>query len=119
VSLIDLYPTLLAFADLPAPPSGLDGQSLLPLLREPKKTTGRSVVTTFYGEHFSVRDERWRYLRYADRSEELYDLKSDPNEWTNLAAKPEHADLKRRLAAALPKNPLPNKSLPAPGDASR
>jgi arylsulfatase A-like enzyme len=56
VSLIDLYPTLLDLAGLPAPATGLDGKSLVPLLREPKQRTNRAVVSTFYGEHFSVRD---------------------------------------------------------------
>jgi arylsulfatase A-like enzyme len=40
---------------------------------------------------YAARDERWRYIRYADGSEELYDHQNDPHEWTNLAAKPEHA----------------------------
>ena len=48
-----------------------------------------------------------RYLRYLDDSEELYDLQNDPEEWHNLAAKPEHAALKAKLAAAIPKNPAP------------
>jgi len=65
--------------------------------------TGRSVVSTFQTSHYSVRDARWRYLRYADGSEELYDLQADANEWRNLAAAPEHAAVKARLAAALPK----------------
>ncbi|MES2697657.1 MAG: sulfatase/phosphatase domain-containing protein, partial [Verrucomicrobiota bacterium] len=60
------------------------------------------VVTTFYGEHFSVRDKRWRYIRYADGTEELYDHNPDPNEWHNLAAKPEHAAVKTRLARSIP-----------------
>jgi arylsulfatase A-like enzyme len=102
VSLIDLYPTVLEFAGVPAPKTGLDGQSLLPMLRDPKQKSSRAIVTTFYGEHFSVRDDRWRYIRYADGSDELYDLVVDPNEWTNLAAKAEHAGVKTKLAAAIP-----------------
>ena len=106
VSLVDLYPTILEFAGVPAPAAGLDGTSLLPLMRDPKRVTGRSVVTTFYGEHFSVRDARWRLIRYRDGSEELYDLERDPNEWTNLAGRPEHADTVRRLGAAVPRDPV-------------
>jgi arylsulfatase A-like enzyme len=101
VSLLDLYPTLLELCRI-APPTGLDGQSLVPLLREPERTTGRAVVTTFYGEHFSVRDERWRYLRYADGSEELYDHAADPNEWRNVAGDSAHAAVKARLAREIP-----------------
>ncbi len=107
VSLVDLYPTVLEFTGVPPPATSLDGQSLLPLLREPKKRTGRMVISTFQREHFSVGDDRWRYIRYSDGSEELYDHQSDPTEWRNLAAKPEHAAVKARLAGMVPKNPKP------------
>ena len=49
----------------------------------------------------------WRYIRYADGGEELYDHASDEYEWTNLAAKPEHAALKKELAAFFPKENVP------------
>ena len=50
------------------------------------------------GDH----NDRWRYIRYADGGEELYDHTNDPYEWTNVAALPEHVDLKVQLAALLP-----------------
>ena len=50
-----------------------------------------------------VRDGRWRYIRYADGSEELYDHDKDTYEWTNLSSHPERAAIKKRLAAHLPK----------------
>jgi arylsulfatase A-like enzyme len=102
VSLIDLYPTLLELSRIPPPAAGLDGKSLVPVLREPARATNRAVVTTFYGEHFTVRDERWRYIRYADGSEELYDHRADPDELRNLAGNSEHAAVKARLAREIP-----------------
>ncbi len=114
VSLVDLYPTLVELCGIKPPPGGLDGQSLVPLLRDPQRATGRAVVSTFFGEHFSVRDERWRYIRYGDGTEELYDHQSDPNEWHNQASNPEHAALKTRLARAIPNDPIPRTSVATP-----
>ena len=62
-----------------------------------------------------MRSERWRYIRYADGSEELYDMQKDPQEWTNLAGKPEFAPVIADLAKWLPKIDVPL----APGSASR
>ena len=100
VGLIDLYPTLAEACNVPSP-KHLDGQSLLPLLREPAKATGRVLTTTFDQGNVSHRTTRWRYLRYANGEEELYDLRNDPNEWTNLAAEPRLAEIKSRLAKRL------------------
>jgi N-sulphoglucosamine sulphohydrolase, C-terminal len=49
-----------------------------------------------------VRTDRWRYIRYADGSEELYDHTNDPNEWTNLAGMPQYSSVKQQLAVHLP-----------------
>jgi len=97
VGLIDLFPTLAEACDL-RPPKNLDGQSLLPLLRDPSKATGRVLTTTFDKGNVSHRTTRWRYLRYANGEEELYDLQNDPKEWTNLADDPRLAKVKSRLA---------------------
>ena len=50
-----------------------------------------------------MRSADWRYIRYADGSEELYDHRRDPNEWTNLAGKPELDSVKKDLARWMPK----------------
>ncbi len=110
VSLIDLYPTLVELCGVTPPATGLDGRSLVPLLREPRSVTGRAVISTFYGEHFSVRDERWRYVRYGEGSEELYDHQTDPHEFTNVAGEPERFEIKKRLAAMIPSDPVVAKS---------
>lgn len=105
-SLTDLYPTLCELAGLPRP-EHLDGSSLKPLLLDPAaKSKGPAITCMGGGKNagYAARDERWRYIRYADGSEELYDHESDPKEWTNLAARPEHAAVKTRLAEFFPQD---------------
>lgn len=105
VSLVDLYPTLVELAGL-AKPAHLDGESLVALLRDPAASTGRPAVTAMGGEDhasYAARTERWRYIRYHDGSEELYDHRNDPHEWTNLAAASAAREIKTALRASLPK----------------
>ena len=100
VSLIDVYPSLVDFAGLKIP-SWLDGTSIKPQLAEP--SSPRSAAISSYGEgNTSIRTERWRYIRYEDGSEELYDHRVDPDEWINLANKSKHAKTKRQLAQLIP-----------------
>ena len=49
-------------------------------------------MTYLRGNH-AIRSDRWRYIRYADGSEELYDHEADPNEWSNLAVEEQFADV--------------------------
>ena len=49
-------------------------------------------MTYGYKNH-AIRSERWRYIQYADGTEELYDHQTDPNEWTNLAAENKYAKI--------------------------
>lgn len=100
VGLIDLYPTLTDLCGLEAP-EGLDGESLMPLLKDPGRETGRHLFTLFDPGNVSVRDTRWRYIQYADQSEELYDLKKDPNEWENLVHSPEHTAILEQFKASV------------------
>lgn len=101
VGTIDLFPTLCELTGLPGP-EGLDGSSLVPLLRNPAAAAPRPALTTHGPGNHALRSERWRYIRYADGSEELYDHTADPHEWTNLAGKPELAAVRQELAAWLP-----------------
>jgi len=107
VSTIDLYPTLADLTGLPAP-SHADGQSLRPLAADPGREWTRPALSTYLRGNHAVTGERWRYIRYKDQSEELYDRQQDPNEWVNLAARPEYAEQKRTLAAWLPKTDAPD-----------
>ncbi|MBM3380777.1 MAG: DUF4976 domain-containing protein, partial [Betaproteobacteria bacterium] len=108
VGAIDLFPTLNELCSLPAITS-LDGVSLVPLLNDPAREWTRPALTTHGPGNHALRTERWRYIRYADGGEELYDHATDPNEWTNLATKPEFATIKTELAPSLPKTDAPAK----------
>lgn len=101
VSTLDLFPTLADLAGLDAP-GHLEGHSLLPLLKNPSAYWPHHAITTYrFGNH-SVRTGRYRYIRYQDGGEELYDHRDDPHEWRNLASSSDHADLKARLQSLLP-----------------
>lgn len=105
VSLIDVYPSLLDFAGLDVP-EWLDGTSIKPQLTDP--STPRGPAISSYGDgNTSIRTENWRYIRYEDGSEELYDHRIDPNEWTNLVDKPEHTETVKRLAEMIPNQQHP------------
>jgi choline-sulfatase len=111
VSLLDLYPTVLEMCGLPSRKE-LEGESLLPLLKDPK-ARHRPAVSTFEPGNHMVRAGRWRYIRYSDGTEELYDRVADPNEWKNVAPDPRHAALKASLAKYFPTRsapPVPERS---------
>lgn len=114
VELLDLYPTLAEYCGLKIPPQ-LEGISLLPWLKDPQAPRERPALTTHNPNNHAVRTERWRYIRYADGSEELYDLQADPHEWHNLAQRPDHAAVKKELARWLPEHNAP----PMRGSAGR
>ncbi|MDQ8198625.1 sulfatase [Pelagicoccus enzymogenes] len=103
VGLIDLYPTLLNLIGIDIPDT-LDGRSLKPLLDNPQAAWDHPVITIWGRNNVAVRDERYRYIRYEDGSEELYDRSLDPNEFDNVAANPQHTELKNRLAKHIPQN---------------
>jgi arylsulfatase A-like enzyme len=107
VSFVDLFPTLNELCNLPKLDS-LEGTSLVPLLENPNRTWDQPALVTYLAGNHALCDERWRYIRYADGGEELYDHQSDPNEWTNLANQPEMAGVKANLARWLPQTDAPS-----------
>jgi arylsulfatase A-like enzyme len=112
--LLDLYPTLLDLCALPANQLN-EGVSLVPQLKDAKSARERPAITTHNPGNHSVRTEHWRYIRYADGSEELYDEVNDPHEWHNIAGDPKRAALKKQLARWLPAT----SAKPLPGSAGR
>jgi arylsulfatase A-like enzyme len=107
VSAMDIYPTIVELCGL-ASKEGIDGRSIVPLLKNPASKWEHPAVTTYERGNHTVRNERWRYIRYHDGGEELYDHDKDEMEWTNLADKPEFAKVKQELAKWLPKVDAPD-----------
>jgi arylsulfatase A-like enzyme len=107
VSLMDIYPTLVDMCGL-GPNERLEGNSLRPLLENPETEWEPPALTTHGRNNHSLRSERWRYIRYADGSEELYDHRADEMEWTNLAGDAACDDVKKRLARYLPETNVPD-----------
>ncbi|MFZ9837886.1 MAG: sulfatase [Opitutaceae bacterium] len=99
--LVDLFPTLVELCGL-APPPRLEGSSLVPQLRDPAAVRAPTLTSFFAGNH-AVRSRDHRYIRYADGSEELYDHRTDPHEWHNLAGRADQREVVRELARSLPR----------------
>ncbi|NNM30520.1 MAG: sulfatase-like hydrolase/transferase, partial [Akkermansiaceae bacterium] len=115
-TLTDLYPTLCELAGLPVP-AQCDGHSLVPTLKDPDAGHGRLSLTSFRFNRESrsshaVSDPRYRYIKYGNGFEELYDLEKDPHEFTNRAGDPALAEVKARLAKGIPAKAAPNRAIP-------
>lgn len=107
VDMTALFPTLNELCSLPAV-EGLDGVSIVPLLRDPQAAWDHPAITTHGRGNHAVRTDRWRYIRYADGGgEELYDHEADPHEWTNLAGRLEFANVQAELAKWVPAGDVP------------
>ena len=101
VSLQDLYPTLLDLCEIPRP-DHLDGKSLVPILEDPEVDWESTAISYLYDRYASIRTEQFRYIRYQNGQEELYDHERDPREWKNEASNPEYAKVFKELADRLP-----------------
>jgi arylsulfatase A-like enzyme len=111
VELLSIYPTLVELCELSANPK-LEGVSLRPLLENPNAEWGNVAISTLGQNNHAVRDQHWRYIRYADGSEELYDHQNDPHEWINLVKEqpdPLHEKVITRLKKHLPKTNAPQR----------
>ena len=101
-SLLDLFP---AFCDACgiAPPDGLDGKSLLPVITD-NAPLRDEVFSEFYESGVAermIRTDRWKYVHSEGDLHQLYDLESDPHENVNLIDDPAHAGIAKELDARL------------------
>ena len=104
VSLMDLYPTLVELLNLPTPPQGLDGKSLMPLLKNPQAQWDQPVLMSseIDGVRYDVvMDNDYRMTRLTTGETELYKLASDPHEFNNLADNPEYRPVIAKLSEHL------------------
>jgi len=105
-SLLDLYPTLLELCNLPKN-NRLEGVSLVPQLNDPNAARKHPAITSSYFGNHSIRTRDWRLISYENGSKELYDHRTDPDEFVNLAKDPKHQATIKRLAKWLPKKAAP------------
>ena len=102
VNLLDVYPTLASLTGCKPPEKQLEGNDLSVLMKNPEAPWDKTSLTTFGYKNYGVRSERYRYIVYADGSEELYDHEKDKWEWHNLADSPEYADIKKEMQKGIP-----------------
>ncbi|MDO8543014.1 MAG: sulfatase [Opitutaceae bacterium] len=112
VDFTSIYPTVCALTGV-RPPAHLEGRDISALLKNPQAAWDVPAITTHGFKNHTVRSEGWRYIRYENGDEELYDSAADPLEYTNLANRPENTARKTALAKWLPKTDAPN--LPGAG----
>jgi arylsulfatase A-like enzyme len=107
VSLVDLFRTLTDLCGLPDK-ADIAGRSLVPLLRDPAMAWPHAAITHLdQPGSYAISTERWRYIHYTSGDEELYDIETDPHEWTNLAPSPEHAAKLAELRTLAPMEMAP------------
>ncbi|MGI9242704.1 MAG: sulfatase-like hydrolase/transferase [Verrucomicrobiales bacterium] len=106
VDFMNIYPTLCDLCGIETP-AHCDGVSLRPLLENPVATWDRAALTTHGRKNHAVRLRDWRYIRYEDGGEELYNHTQDPLEYTNLAGSAEHEAVIEELGSHLPSEDAP------------
>jgi arylsulfatase A-like enzyme len=106
VSTQDIYPTLLSILHYPAK-AGVEGRDISALLANPYKEWPYPVRTTAGYKNHSLISETYRYTKYLDGFEEVYDETKDPNEFYNIASRPDMASVKADLGKWLPTLDVP------------
>jgi iduronate 2-sulfatase len=98
VELLDLYPTLSNLCGLEVP-KHLQGKDISMMMTDPTKEV-RSAAFSVNGKGFLLREQDWAYIAYGKNGqgdEELFDMKQDPKQFTNLAKDPKHAQIIARF----------------------
>ena len=101
VEMLSIYPTLLELTGLPSY-SRNEGKSLVSMMTTGIGVNDSYALTTYGMNNHAVRTSQYRYIQYEDGGEELYDHNKDPNEWTNIANKPENQNILEDLKKLLP-----------------
>lgn len=104
--LLDIFPTLLELAGLPKDETQ-EGQSLVPLMKNPKREWKHPAITSFGLGNYSIRSTNYRFIQYFDGSRELYDLRDDPHEWKNLIDNPKMKKVIKEHASFIPQKQHP------------
>jgi arylsulfatase A-like enzyme len=107
VDFMTIYPTLTELCGIDTP-KHVEGKSIVSLLKNPKAQWNSPARTTYNFRNHAIRSEGFRYIRYANGDEELYDETADPYEWKNLASDPNYASKKAELADHLPASDAPD-----------
>ncbi|HSH93054.1 MAG TPA: sulfatase, partial [Roseimicrobium sp.] len=107
VDFMSIYPTLTDLCGIPTP-KHVEGATIRKLLANPKAEWAQPAMTTYKFNNHSVRSEGWRYIRYNNGDEELYNEITDPYEWTNLAKEEKYASVKAELSKMFPKTNHPD-----------
>lgn len=119
VSLLDLYPTLTRLADFLRPAHTPWTESICPRFwRNGASSAALPSSPPTAWAITPIRDWRFRYIRYRNGDEELYDHEHDPHEWSNVAADPRFADTKEKLLGMLPRVDAPEIERAGPRDGS-
>jgi len=108
VNLLDIYPTLASLTGCKPPEKQLEGNDLSVLMKNPEASWDKTTLTAYGYKNYSIRSERYRYIVYADGTEELYDHEKDKWEWHNLVDSPEYADIKEKMREGLPAHHEPS-----------
>jgi len=107
VNLLDIYPTLASLTDCEPPRKQLEGNDLSILMKNSEASWNKTSVTSFGYKNYGIRSEQYRYIVYADGTEELYDHRDDKWEWHNLADRPGYTEVKKQLRKGIPAHHQP------------